>query len=202
MTAETSSSRRRAGRRPGNPDTRAAILAAAKQEFATNGYDRTSMRGIGRAAGVDPALVHHYFDSKDDLFLESLDMPFDPRTLVPELTADGVDDLGTQLITRFLSVWDDPRSRQPIETLLRSAMVSEAAANALSQGLVRLIVGPLSAALEGPDAPLRAELVASQLAGLGVARYVIGIEPLASTPSPEVARRVGPVLQQYLTGPA
>jgi AcrR family transcriptional regulator len=193
--------RARAGRRPGRPDTRAAIVEAARAAFAEEGFDRTSMRGVARAAGVDPALVHHYFDSKDDLFLESLGLPFDPRALVPEWTEDGLDDLGRQVITRFLQVWDDPGSRQPIETLLRSAMVSDAAADAFRTGMVRMILTPISEALGTEDGLVRAQLVASQLAGLAVTRYVVGLQPLATLPADEVARRVAPTLQRYLTGP-
>lgn len=197
--AESTTRRSRAGRRPGSPDTKAAILAAAREQFAANGFDKTSMRGVAKASGVDPALVHHYFDSKDDLFLESFQIPFDPRQLIPEWTAGGLDGIGVQIATRFLEVWDDPQTRLPIETLLRSAVVSDTAAEVLRSGLVRLIFAPLSQALDVPDALLRAQLVASQLVGIGLARYILKLEPLASTPRDVLAERLGRVLQSHLT---
>jgi AcrR family transcriptional regulator len=176
-------------------------MAAAKESFASKGFDKTSFRGVAKQSGVDPALVHHYFASKDDLFLESLDIPFDPRTLVAEWTSDGVDQLGVQIATRFLEVWDNPATRLPIETLLRSAASSDAVADMLRSGLVRLIFGPIGQAIDSPDAMLRAQLVASQLVGMGMARYILALEPLASTPREEVIARLAPVLQGYLTGP-
>lgn len=192
--------RSRAGRRPGSPDTRAAITAAAKQEFSTCGFDKTSMRAVAKAAGVDPALVHHYFSSKDDLFLASLDVPFDPRLVLPELTADGVNGMGARIATRFLAVWDDELNRAPLVALVRSAMTSEVAADLLRSGLVRLIFTPIAAAIGSEDAELRAQCVASQLLGLAMTRYVLGLEPLASTPSSELALRLGPVLQCHIDG--
>lgn len=200
MATDATGKRSRAGRRPGSPDTRASIIEAARKEFAAKGFDKTSMRGVAKLAEVDPALVHHYFDSKDGLFLASMALPFDPRTLIPELTADGTGGMGIEIATRFLDVWESPQSRLPIETLLRSATTSEAAANALRNGLVRMIFGPLSAALDAPDAVLRAQFVASQLVGMAMARYVLKLEPLASTPRELVAARLAPTLQGYLDG--
>lgn len=196
-------SRAKPGRRPGNPDTRAAIVEAAKDQFVAHGFDKTSFRGIAKAAGVDPALVHHYFESKDDLFLESLSIPFDPRRLIPEMVGDGgVGGLGAQIAARFVAIWDDTVAREPLVALLKASATSEVAAELLRNGIARMVMGPISAELDQPDGPLRADFVASQLIGLAMVRYVLRLEPIASADGAEIAARLGPTLQRYLDGPA
>jgi AcrR family transcriptional regulator len=194
--------RARPGRRPGATDTRAVILAAAKAEFAEKGFDKASVRGIARAAQVDPALVHHYFGSKDDLLLSSLEAPFDPRQVIAALTEHGAEGLGERIATTFLTVWDDEKARVPIVALFKSAMTTPAAADLVRNGVARMVLEAVSEAIEADDADLRAQLVVSQLVGVAVARYVLELEPIASTPREEVARRLGPVLQRYIDGPA
>src|SRR6266566_170590 len=98
----------RTGRRPGNQDTREAILAAAREAFAERGYDRVSIRAIATSAGVDPALVHHYFGTKDQLFLATVDAPIDPGEILPKILAGERDELPERLVRTFLSVWDHP----------------------------------------------------------------------------------------------
>ena len=199
--SRTGAARSRAGRRPGSPDTRALILSAAKTEFATKGFDRASVRGIARAAGVDAALVHHYFGSKDDLMLAALEMPFDPREMVPAMTATGTDGLGLRIATTFLSIWDDDDKREPLVALIKASITSEAAANLLQNGVARMVIAPISAAIDADgrgDAQLRADLVVSQLLGLAVARYVVRLEPLASASAEQVAALLAPALQRYL----
>ena len=191
---------RRVGRRAGGPDTRSEVLAAARSEFAAKGYDRTTIRAVAAAAGVDAALVHHYFGSKDDLFLAALEIPFDPRIVVPQVLAGGPSGLGERLLRTFLSIWDDPVARMPLLALVRSAMSSDGAADLLRSGMLRLIFAPLAQTLAEPDAQVRAQLVASQLLGLVTARYVLVLEPLASMPAEEVVRHIAPTLQRYLTG--
>ncbi|MGH3505322.1 MAG: TetR family transcriptional regulator [Nocardioidaceae bacterium] len=200
MTAERASNRR-TGRRPGHPNTRAAILSAAKGEFAARGFDRVSVREIGRAAGVDPALVHHYFGSKDDLLLAALEVPFDPRELIPALVEQGTAGLGVRIATTFLSVWDDEVRQLPLVALVRSAMSSESAADLLRSGLGQMILTPVADAIGTPDAQLRASLVGSQLMGLIMARYLVRMEPVASAPAATVAAALAPTLQRYIDGP-
>lgn len=190
----------RAGRRPGNPDTRSTILAAAESEFASKGFDRVSMRGIAKVAGVDPALVHHYFDSKDDVLLASLDVPFDPREVIPALTREGVVGLGPRIVRQFVAIWDDADNQGRLVAVIRASMSSDVAADLLRDGLVRLIVTPISEVIDAPDALLRAQCVASQLIGLATARYILRIEPLASASPDAVVARIGPTLQRYLEG--
>ncbi len=192
------------GRRPGGPDTRGEILAAARAAFATKGYGATSMRGVAAEAGVDPALVHHYFDGKDGLFLASLEVPVDPRELVPRLVEEGIDGAGERMLRTFLAVWDDPVVRLPLLTLVRTSLGAEGPVDLLRDGMFRLVFTPLADALAPvvgePEAHRRVQLVASQLIGLVVARYLLVLEPLASLSTEEVVARVGPTLQRYFDG--
>jgi AcrR family transcriptional regulator len=190
----------RAGRRRGNPDTRATILVAAQSEFADKGFDRVSMRGIAKAAGVDPSLMYHYFGSKDDVLLASLDVPFDPREVIPALTRDGVAGLGHRIASRFLAIWDDPANQTRLVAVVRASMSSAAAQDLLTNGVARMILRPIREVIATPEAELRTSYVASQLLGLAVTRYVLRLEPLASAPSEVVSAAVGPTLQRYLDG--
>jgi AcrR family transcriptional regulator len=188
----------KAGRRRGNPDTRATILAAAESEFAAKGFDGASMRGIAKTAGVDPSLIYHYFASKDDVLLASLNVPFDPREVVPALTAAGSADLGNRIAAQFVSIWDDEANQTRLVAVVRAAMSSATAQDMLTNGLVRMILRPISEAIAAPDAALRTQYVASQLLGLAMTRYVMRLEPLASAPAEAVVARIGPTLQRYI----
>jgi AcrR family transcriptional regulator len=193
--------RRRTGRRPGNPDTRDAILAAARQAFAERGYDGASIRAIATSAGVDPALVHHYFGTKEQLFLATVEVPIDPRELLPQVVAGGREEIGERLVRTFLSVWDSPTGKAGA-ALLRSAMSSEWTARLLREFLVTQILRRILRLVELPpaEAPIRTSLVASQMAGLAMTRYIIRIEPLASAPPELIVATVGPTIQRYVTG--
>jgi AcrR family transcriptional regulator len=192
--------RRSPGRRPGGPDTRGEILAAARKTFASKGFDGTSLRGVARAAGVDAALVHHYFDSKEGLFIEAMQLPADPRMIAARIWDGPVEQVGERLVRTFLSVWDAPESRAPMQALLRSAVGSENIARLLQGALRRLIFAPVASLIDTPDADLRISLVASQLVGLAMARYILEIEPLSTAAIDDVVERMAPNLQRYLTG--
>lgn len=192
---------RRGGRRPGNPGTRDAVLAAARATFAERGFDGATIRSIAAAAGVDPALVHHYFGTKDALFLAAVDAPADPEELLPEVLAGGHAELGANLVRLFLRVWDGP-TRAAGLALVRSAVGTEWSARLLREFLVSRVLRRVVATLDVPRAEgeARAALVASQLAGLVMARYVLRIEPLASASGDSIVAAVGPTVQRYLTG--
>lgn len=199
------STRRRAattprGRRPGGPDTRGQILDAARESFARRGFSGTTIRAVATAAGVDPALVHHYFGSKDDLFLAALQMPIDPRQIVPVVFADGVDGAAERLLRLFLSVWDDPDKRLPLVALVRGSLGEQSPLNPLRDAIIRLIFGALREVMPEEDADQRITLVASQMLGLIVTRYVLVLEPLASMPADEVVGWMAPTIQRYLSG--
>ena len=189
----------RRGRRPGAPDTRAAILAAARTLFADGGFAGTSVRSIAAAAGVDAALVHHYFGTKDDLFVAALQIPIDPRERLAEVVAGGADGAGERLVRVFLAVWDDPDLRVPLLGLARG-ILDPSGHRLLSQGFLPAVLLPVGAAL-GIDRPeVRMPLVASQVVGLVLTRYVLEVEPLASMPAEDLVAVYGPTIQRYLTG--
>jgi AcrR family transcriptional regulator len=192
---------RRTGRRPGNPDTRQAILDAARTAFAERGFDAASIRGIATAAGVDPALVHHYFGTKEELFRATVDIPIDPAQLVPVVLAGGPEGAGERLVRTFLGVWDSPVGAAAV-ALLRSAVSSEWTARLLREFLVtqvlRRVLDQLD--LDPAEVPLRGALVATQVAGLAMMRYVIRLEPVASADPEALVATIGPTVQRYLTG--
>ena len=188
------------GRRPGAPDTRAAILSAARLRFADHGFARTSVRSVAADAGVDPALVHHYFGTKDELFLAALELPVDPRRLLlPVLAEGGPDDAAERMLRVFVSVWDDPELRVRLVAAFRGLVDAEGG-RLLREGFLPVVLGPVGEAL-GIDRPeLRMPLVASQVLGLILTRYVIGVEPVASLTAEEVVAIYAPTVQRDLTG--
>jgi AcrR family transcriptional regulator len=192
---------RRTGRRPGNPDTREAILKASREAFAERGYDAASIRQIATSAGVDPALVHHYFGTKEQLFLASVQVPIDPREMIPQVVAGGLDGIGERLVRTFVGVWDSPRGATAA-ALLRSAVTNEWSARMLREFVITQILRRAikELDLDAPEGPLRASLVASQILGLATARYILKIEPLASATADQLARAVGPTIQRYIAG--
>jgi AcrR family transcriptional regulator len=187
------------GRRPGAPDTRAEILAAARTLFAARGFGNTSIRAIAADAGVDSSLVHHYFGTKDDLFMAALQLPVDPRELLAPVLANGPEDAAQALLHIFLRVWDDPENQLAFLGLFRSVL-DPPGERLLSEGFVPVVLGPVGLAL-GIDHPeVRMPLVASQMIGLIMCRYVLRLEPLASMEQETLVAAYGPTIQRYLTG--
>jgi AcrR family transcriptional regulator len=188
----------RTGRRPGDSDTRAQILASAREQFAQAGWDGTTIRGIASTAGVDPALVMHYYGSKEGILRAALEFPIDFAEVVPKLLAPGLDGLGERMVRFFIGVWDSPEGR-PLVGVIRSAVASEQAAGLLREFVGREVLGRIAGALEVDQPRLRASLAGSQLVGLAMLRYVVKLEPVASASADELAAWVGPTLQRYLT---
>jgi AcrR family transcriptional regulator len=193
----TTGSRR--GRRPGSPDTRAAILAVARARFADSGFARTSVRAIAADAGVDPALVHHYFGTKDDLFMAALALPVDPRQVLAPAIAEGPDGAGERILRVFLGVWDEPEIRVRLVAAFRSVFEAQGE-RLIREGFLPVVIEPVGRALGIERPELRMRLVASQMIGLILMRYVIGVEPLASLPAEDVVAIYAPTIQRYLTG--
>jgi AcrR family transcriptional regulator len=189
----------RTGRRPGVSGSRETILAAARSSFARDGYDGATIRDIAASAGVDPALVRHYFGSKEHLFVEALQFPADPAEFVPRLLAPGPDGLGERLASFFLEAWDAPDGK-PFIALLRSVTANDQAAEMLRQFISREVVGRVARSLPVDRPEMRAGLAGSHLVGLAILRYVIRLEPIASADRAELARAVGPAIQHHLTG--
>jgi len=190
----------RAGRRPGKTRTREEILDAARVEFASGGFAGATMRAIARRAGVDPALVMHFYGSKHALFAAAMEWPFDPEQTLPQLLEGGTAQTGERLARLFIETWDREASRNTLIALLRSATTNEEAAALLREFLTVELLEPLAARLRRPDARLRASLVSSQLIGAGIARYVIKIEPLATADPETVIAQLGATIQRLLTG--
>jgi AcrR family transcriptional regulator len=177
------------------------VLAAARAAFAERGFDGATIRGIATAAGVDPALVHHYFGNKDKLFLAAVEAPSDPDELLPEVLAADRDVLGQAIVRMALRVWDGPAQPAGL-ALLRSAVGNEWTAKLLREFLVSKVLRRVVSTLgfDPDERAARASLVASQLIGLVMARYVLRLEPLASASPDSIVAAVGPTLQRYLTG--
>jgi AcrR family transcriptional regulator len=193
---------RRSGRRPGNQDTKQSILEAARRIFAERGYDKASIRAIATEAKVDPALVHHYFGTKDKLFLESMNSPINPAELIPAALQGPREQAGVRLMRLVLSVWDSPAGAAALG-MFRSALSNEWTARLLREFVITQILRKAVAelALDPSEAPMRSALVATQIAGLLTIRYVLKIEPVASAPVEALVAAVAPNVQRFLTEP-
>jgi len=190
----------RTGRRPGGAGTRDRSAEAARRLFAERGFDRTSVRAVAAEAGVDPALVHHYFGTKQRLFIEAIDFPIDAVRAIETLAVDDVERVGERLVRFALQLWDDPVVLPRLLGVLRSAVTDPQAAALLARLFTRQGPIQLLRALEADQPDLRAELVGTQLVGLAVARHVLRVEPLASADHETIVAAVGPTMQRYLTG--
>jgi AcrR family transcriptional regulator len=190
----------RTGRRAGQSGTREAILEAARRLFAERGYDGASLRAIGAEAGVDAALVVHFFGTKAELLTASVRWPFEPDVELERVVAAGRSRMGAELARLFVDTWDRLGERNPIITLLRSATTEPAAAALMREFMSRRLMTPLLERVGSDQPDLRGDLVIAQLLGLGIARYVVRLEPLAGAPADVVVAAVGPALQRYLTG--
>jgi AcrR family transcriptional regulator len=194
------------GRRPGGADTRAAIIEAARSEFAAQGYDATSLRAIARTAGVDPALVHHYFGGKPEVFAAVVDMRVDPAALIERVLAGPREEVGEALVRTFLMVWDSEEGRQRFLALVRSAMSHEEATRMLREFLTHVVFGRVTTALarDGADREelqLGAGLAAGQMVGMAIMRYVIRFPGVEHASHDELAAMLGPTVQRYLAPP-
>jgi AcrR family transcriptional regulator len=191
----------RRGRRRGAAGSRDAILRAAREAFAARGYRATTLRGVAADAGVDPALVLHFFGSKAGLFAAAVRPPV-PFARVVSAALDGPrEEAGARIAALVTGALEDPGAREAFLALMRAAVSEPEAAAALRDVLTRELYGPIAAGLGVPDAPLRAALVGGQVVGLAMARHVLGLPPLPGTDPAVLRDALAPVLQRYLTGP-
>ena len=195
-----------ARRGPGRPagdgaDRRQAILDAAREQFAEKGYAAASIRAIARTADVDPALVHHYFGSKEKVFVAAMELPFDPAERLPAVLEGDVDGLAERLVRMFLGIWADPAFRTPMLGLVRSAFTSEQGATMLREFVGEALLGRVAQTVRGagPADPLRVQVAAAQLVGVVVLRYVVRLEPLASAADDDLVALLAPTVQRYLS---
>lgn len=189
---------RRRGRPRGGSDSRERIIAAAVDEFGEHGYDGSTIRSIATRAGVDPALVHHYFGTKADLFAEAVGIPLRPDIDVPGIVAGPRDGVGERVVRYVLEGFEQPEIRRRGVMLMRTAIGSRLTTPLLAGYLARELVGKIAKQLGVPDADLRATLVASQIGGLLLTRYVLRLPPIASASVDDLVARVGPTVQRYL----
>ncbi|MBL5973715.1 MAG: TetR/AcrR family transcriptional regulator [Candidatus Leucobacter sulfamidivorax] len=189
---------RERGRPKGGSDSRGRILAAALEEFGERGYDGATIRSIAARAGVDSALVHHYFGTKADLFAEAADLPLRPDVVVPMILSGPRDEVGERIVRYILEAFERDEVRRRGVMLLRTAVGGKIGSPLVVGFLSRELLPRVANRLDVPDAELRADLVASQVAGMLVVRYVLRIQPIADAPIDELVRRVGPTIQRYL----
>lgn len=187
------------GRRAGSPDTRTEILDAARSVFSEMGFDRATIRGIAGQAGVDPALIHHYFGTKVELFAASIDLPMPAVEAVRDVFSEGGQEMGRRLAETFFSVWEQDQPRATLLGILRSATGGEdQAVEAFREFLTSAILDQIAPHIPGDRSRLRAVLIASHLVGVALTRYVVKLEPIASAPTGEIIDLVAPRLQSYV----
>jgi AcrR family transcriptional regulator len=192
--------RRRPGRPAGSSGTRDRILASARELFARNGIGNTSIRAVAAAAGVDSALVHHYFGTKERLFAAAVHISIDPMDVIGPLREVPVEELGYQLPSMLLPLWDSEIGAGFIATLRSILAGSEV--NLFRSFIQDLIAVEVGTRVDDPPGSgiIRVQFVASQLVGVVMARYILQLEPFASLPAERIARTIAPNLQRYLTG--
>lgn len=199
-TAEQPKTGKRRGRRPAGQDTRSALLDAARAVFSESGYEGATVRAIAARAGVDAAMVNHWFGGKETLFAQAvLQLPFDPQEVVHTLLEGELDTLGERIVRRFVTVWDSSAGGV-FPALVRSLASHGQAAIGLRDFLIENILDRIMSRLDADQPRLRATLCASQLIGIGMVRYVARFEPLGSADAETVVAAVAPTLQRYLTG--
>lgn len=200
MTSGTPSVRR--GRRPAGEDTRARIEEAARTEFAEKGYDATSLRAVARLAGVDPALIHHYFDGKADLFAQAVLLTrVNPAAILERILDGPVESLGERVVRTFLRVWDDPGNQERLVAMVRAAQTNDEVAEVFRRFVTVEIVGRVTRHTGVADAPVRGAVAAAHLVGLATTRYVLRMETMVEASHDQLARWLGPTLQRYLADP-
>jgi len=176
--------------------TRAAILKAAQELFAGQGYERTTVRDVAARAAIDPAMVMRYFGSKEGLFARAT--AFDLQ--LPDLTQVARHRIGATLVAHFLEIWEGARSNGSLISLLRAAASSDDAAAAIRTIFGGQVVPMLARVVPPAELPVRGGLVATQIMGLAVARYILKVPPVVALDRPGLVRLLGPTMQRYVTG--
>lgn len=202
----TARARRRSGRRAGDSGTSEAILDAARAQFAEHGYKGATIRAIAARAQVDPALVHHFYGTKEALFAAAMRIPVVPSQVLTAAleSGRGERDIGEHVVHTALTLWESDGLMETFLGLLRSAVTSEPAARMLREFVAESILGTLTrvAGVRGSGAEIeyRAAMVATQMIGLAMARLVIGLPAVAQASVEELSASIGPSVERYLTG--
>jgi len=180
---------------PRSEGTRRAILSAARATFAARGYERATIRAVAAQAGVDASMVMRYFHSKAGLFTAAVTMDLQ----APDLRSVPASRRGELLARTFISRWEDPARDDELMALLRTAATSEVVAEQLHAVLSQQIIEPI-AALGDARAAERGTLIAAQLLGVALCRYLLRLDPLAALPADDLVAAVAPSVQRYLSG--
>lgn len=198
--ATTDAERKRPGRPPGNSDTRQRILDNARVLFARNGISNTSIRAVAAAAGVDSALVHHYFGTKEKLFGAAVRIPIDPMDIIGPLREVPVEELGYKIPSTLLQLWDSELGTGLIATL--RSIIAGSEVNLFRSFIQDVIAVEVGSRVDNPPGSgiIRIQFVASQLVGVVMARYILDLEPFKTLPADQIVRTIAPNLQRYLTG--
>ena len=192
---------KRAGRRPGTSGTREAILAAARRQFAERGYERTTLRSVAAEADVDPALVVHFFGSKQGLFLAGVELPLEPADFADRVAESPREQIG-EVVARFvLGVLDDTEARSRWLAMIRAAASEPEVARLLRRTLETRVFTPVAEALGVDNAPFRVTLAGTQLVGIAMARHIVGLTPLVEAETETIAAAIAPTIQRYLVEP-
>ncbi|MFI6151238.1 TetR family transcriptional regulator [Kitasatospora sp. NPDC051170] len=189
------------GRRPGSPDTKAAVLEVARRRFLAEGYQAVTLRSIAAEAGVDMALISYYFGSKRGLFGAAMALAVNPAEVIEQVLAGDPATLPQRLLRTLIAVWDNPASGPPLLAMLRNAVQDEGHGALVREVLQREIVERVAARLDGPGAQRRAAAFGVVVAGVITTRYLVRLEPVASMTADEIVRHVGPSLRLALNGP-
>lgn len=195
-----------AKRKPGRPKTseglaaRQAIIDAAREQFSTKGFDGASLRAIAEQAGVTPALVHHYFESKQALFGVAMTMNFDADTLIDEWIAGGREELGERMTRTMLELFADPHTAAPLMSLSFAALTSEQAALMGREFYDSAMFARLLPVMDGADKALRIKIVVGYLLGVGIMRYVTRSTVISEVSNEELLALVVPTIQGYIDG--
>lgn len=192
--------RKRTGRRPGITLSRQAILRSAQAKFGAYGFEKASIRSIAQDAGVDAALIHHFFLSKEGLFAASIHDALHPEKVVEEVLSASRAEIGARLVRAFLRLWEGEETAHQMRSILRSAVSHDRAARMLREFIMREVLVPIATEAGQPRPETRASLAASQLIGMALTRYIVEMQPIASLSGEELVEYVGPVMQGYLAG--
>ena len=180
-------------------DTRAAILAAARSQFAARGFSGASLRSIASEAGVDASLISHYFGDKSQLLLATMELPVNPIEKIAGVVADGPNGMAERLLRTFLTAWEP--HREVFSTLVRTTLGGGDTEAPMLQLARNVLITSLMEVLEGDDRELRATLIAGQLIGMATLRYVVQLDPLAEAPIEDVVATYAPSMQMLIDQP-
>jgi AcrR family transcriptional regulator len=189
------------GRRPGNQDTRGQIITAARRAFAAKGFAGASMRAIAADAGVDAALIHHYFESKQQLFLATVALPPGLPQLLSQVAAGDRSDLGERIVRTVLGVWDS-ELQTSLVAAIRTGLTDPALTRSVGEFLALEVIGQVLHRDDLPpeEANRRGGLVASQVLGLVIGRYVLRLPVLVDRKTEDLVSEIGPTVQRYVDG--